>query len=122
MEPHTRRAVVYLAELLSGRKPNWVYDYSESMFATFRGRVSGTRVDAFDHDSGAHLTGVNGTYFHHGNMQYLTLKLNGDRTFSGYDYASSSHFLGRFKGSAIELYDYGAARYFSFTTAPLPAV
>jgi hypothetical protein len=115
VQPHTRRALAYIAgRLASGKRSSSVYDYGESRHVSFSGNVSTERVSVFDYEQNCHVGGRPPSLFHYGDGQHISLKMN-DHKFSGFDYGSGNHFSGQVRGSSVSLYDYSESQYFNYS-------
>lgn len=113
MTPETRRAVAFIAgQLVSGKKRN-IYDYDSGAYGRLSGEVSPQQIRVYDHDTRAHVTGDGQRVYHYGNRAFILLDVTG-KIFKGYDYASSSHFMGNVRQNNVTLYDYQASKYFQF--------
>lgn len=118
MNPATRGAAAYIAgSLISGLRKGYVYDYSTGAYRRFSGSLEPGRVNIFDHDVGAYVTGSGAagalSLYHYGQSSHLQLRVNGNQ-FTGYDYGTGSHFSGQVNGSNVSLYDYGDSAYYNY--------
>jgi hypothetical protein len=105
MIAEARRAIAFIAAKEIGEaRGNSVYDYDVSKYVHFSGQV-GERIQIYDHDAGAHVTGSKASIYHYRTGAYITLQINGNR-FSGFDHGSGQHFNGTVRRSNVQLFDY----------------
>jgi hypothetical protein len=115
MQPHTRRAVAFIAgRAISGSDASAVYDYSESRYVFFSGDVSAGNVNVYDHEENCHVGGSLPSLYHYGNGQHIQLDVSGTQ-FNGFDYGSGQHFSGTVNGQAVSVYDYEHGQYSNYS-------
>jgi hypothetical protein len=106
VEPHTRRAVAYIAgRLISGSGAGAVYDYSETRYVYFSGDVSDDAVNVYDYEQRCHIAGSPPSLFHFRDRRHIEFDRNGQQV-NGFDYATNQHFSGTVNGNAVSLFDY----------------
>lgn len=115
MKAHVRAAVaaIALAHAL-GRNVSSVYDYEAGGHKRINATISGNSVNAYDYDSGCHITGGLPSLFHYGEGAHLQLNPTGSGTYSGFDYDTSSHFSININGNQAQIFDYGEGSYFNY--------
>jgi hypothetical protein len=118
MQANVRAAVAYISgRLISGKSSSDIYDYFQGKHIPISGTVNRGRVQVFDYDDGAHISGNgNGqsySLFHYGQNSHISLTISG-HNFKGYDYGAGSHFTGNVSGNQVSFFDYSEGTYFSF--------
>ena len=109
MNESIRRAVAYIAgRASSGRSSAAVFDYSNSSYFSFSGKVTDSAVSTFDYTEKCHITGAghDGSFSlsHYGDQKHIRLRVDG-RKFRGYDFGSGGHFSGTVSGRAVSVFD-----------------
>ncbi len=109
MNERTRRAVAYIAGCVSsGRSSSAIYDCSCSRVFGFSGKVTESKVAAYDYSEQCHIggSGRDGTFslFHYGDQSQISLRVEG-RKFRGFDYGSGGQFSGTVSGRTVSVFD-----------------
>ena len=106
MKEETRRAIAYVAAVrINGSAPTGLYS-PERRWRT-------TMSPGYDVDAQSHINASGASLYHHGAASHINLQVNGV-CFSGFAYGEGHHFCGSILGNSIEIYDYGAGRYFRY--------
>jgi hypothetical protein len=115
MPPEHRYMVAFLAASLNaGRTFTHVYDHDAQREVAVGGMVRPERVEVVEGRTGARIVGEPKALFHEGSRSHIQLALEGEG-FSGYDYASKTHFRGVFQeGGVVHLFDHQTGRYHAF--------
>lgn len=119
MNEPARRAVAYIAgRVLSGRSSSAVYDFGCSKYFSFSGKITESKVSAYDYTEQCHIggSGHSGSFslYHYGAQNHISLRVSG-RKFRGFDYGSGGHFSGAVNGRSISVYDYQQCAWFGYT-------
>lgn len=102
------------ASLKAGRTFTHVYDHDGQREVAVGGIVRPDRVEVVEGGAGARIAGEPKALYHHGSKSHLQLQMEGEG-FSGYDYASETHYRGLFQpGGVVHLFDYESGRYHAF--------
>jgi len=115
MVPEHRYMVAFLAASLNaGRTFTHVYDHDAEREVAVGGIVRPDKVQVIEGLTGARIDGEPKALFHSGSNSHIQLALEGEG-FSGYDYASESHFRGQFQDAGVvQLFDHQTGRYHAF--------
>jgi hypothetical protein len=106
-----RRAVAYSAAArINGKASSAIYSYEAGRYTSMGG--SGNNI--YDYEAGAHIADSGSGFFHYGQSAHVDLRTSGT-SFNGYDFSTACHFTGSINGNAVQLYDYGAGRYFNYS-------
>lgn len=114
MNKNTRACIAFIVAMAAnGGSPTAVFDYSESRSVTISGKVSGTKVEVYDHERACTVTGMLPALYDNGLKAPISLTIEGTR-FHGTDYADESAYTGNISGKTISIYDFGAAANFQY--------
>lgn len=122
MPGHTHRLVAYTVGRLANPEHTScsVYDYACDRRVSISGIVDPQSVLLFDHEIGAHFGGCGDagefSLSHEGSGVRVTLKVEPDGRFTGFDYSTGCYFRGNVFGTSITLYNVCEDRYYSFST------
>ena len=106
MKEETRRAIAYVAaSRINGSAPASLYS-PERRWRT-------TMSPGYDVDAQSHINASGPSLYHHGAANQINLQVDG-AYFYGFAYGEGHHFCGSILGNSIEIYDYGAGRYFRY--------
>lgn len=114
MKARTRRAVAFVAALISRKSASSIYDHADGRHYVFSGECEDGDVNAIDHETSSAIVGSDGTFHHHGNNAAFLIEFQ-NREFSGYDHDSNGSFVGQVGGSGITLYDNAVGKNFSYS-------
>jgi len=115
MAPEHRYIIAFLAaSLKDGRTFTHVYDHDARREVAVGGIVRPGQVEVVEAATGARIAGEPKALYHYGSKSYLQLQMEG-AGFSGYDYASKTHYRGLFQqGGVVHLFDHQSGRYHAF--------
>ena len=77
---------------------------------------SGGQLSGYDYSNACHIDGSIPSLYHYGESSHIDFNPKGNGKYDGYDYGSGAHFDVTVRGNSVDLYDYGASGYFSFST------
>ncbi|MFN4112621.1 MAG: hypothetical protein ACK4GD_01620 [Sphingomonadaceae bacterium] len=114
MLPHTRAIIAAATHALAtGKTITGVFDHARQMDLQIAAEARGGRLQAFDGDRDARFGGTLPDLYDQSDKAFVSLDLDGMRA-TGYDRKSSSHFSVTVTEHQVQLYDYGAAEWFTF--------
>jgi hypothetical protein len=120
MKIETRIWLAYVAgRLMTKRRVLQIYDFQQNRHFVFKGKVRQTGVSIHDLARNCFITGdcKKGELKLYDQAERCHISLRVDvkeMKFSGYDYGSVTHFVGKFEQDMVQLFDYRADRYFKF--------
>ena len=119
MKTELRAVMAYIAGvLISGDRAAFVFDYGVGGHRNFTGDLNDAHVSIYDHKQGCFVTGsgdgVHFSLYHYGHSHCIDLEIHDDR-FTGFDYGSSSQFLGTVTKRTIVLFDQSENRHFNYS-------
>jgi len=115
VNPNLRACIANLAGRLSGQSVNSsVYDHTQGRHIRVSGSATIGSVSLYDHDHGAHLTGVASSLYDHVSGAQISLNLSGTR-FNGYDHSSRCQYFGNIRGASVTIYDHESGRHHQYS-------
>lgn len=119
MRDHTRRGIAYIVGRLAGHPSGAVYDYEIGSWTNIAGDVERDRVNVYDYDRHAHLTGSPShdglDLFDHGDRAHVQISLRSSGWCVGFDQATRSHFEVRTRGRDVEVFDFETRRFHAYS-------
>ena len=124
MEDAIRAAVAAIAgSAIAGVGVNGVFDHRAGKLHPIAGSVKDGWASFVDFRTARYIAGPLPGLFNQGTQAHLTVVID-DKRFLGFEQKTKSAFNGTVDGTTVEMFDYGAIGFFSFSVreaAPSPA-
>jgi hypothetical protein len=73
-------------------------------------------VSGYDYDNRQFIDGTIPSLYHYGSRAFIDFEKQNAGAYTGYDYASRSHFEISVRQNSVEIYDYGERGWFSYSS------
>jgi len=114
MNPHTRALIAAAAHAaITGGKVAGVYDHAASRHLKIAAERRGDRLQAFDGERSANLSGTLPDLYDDGDAAFISLEIDG-MTARGYDRGSGGFYIANVTDRLVQLYDYSESAWFAF--------